>query len=215
MSAEANPETHPRVVAGHRTPIITITITAVFTALVFLSTYVFYIPIPSTQGTFNFGDIMIFISALTFGPTIGGFSGGIGSSLSDALGGFGIFAPFTLIIKGFEGYVAGLISQKNYRLSTVLIAWAAGSLIMVVGYFLTESLFISLVFGSSQYTGIAAALGELPFNIVQVMGGGLVGIPVSFVLRHVIGSSAFSTRILGPPGVRRLGRTKVTGRLED
>src|SRR5437773_115884 len=99
-------ETGPRVEAGHRTPVITITITitAVFTALVFLSTYLFQIPIPSTQGYFNLGDIMIFISALTFGPTIGGFSGGIGSSLSDALG-FGTFAPFTLVIKGLEGYL--------------------------------------------------------------------------------------------------------------
>src|SRR5881296_2215800 len=106
-------ETGPRIEAGHRTPVITITITAVFTALVFLSTYLFQIPIPSTQGYFNLGDIMIFISALTFGPTIGGFAGGIGSFLSDGFAGFGTFAPFTLIIKGFEGYVAGLISRRS------------------------------------------------------------------------------------------------------
>ncbi len=189
-------ETGPRVEAGHRTPVITITITAVFTALVFLSTYLFQIPIPSTQGYFNLGDIMIFISALTFGPTIGGFSGGIGSSLSDALG-FGTFAPFTLVIKGLEGYVAGLISQRSGSRRMLLIAWAVGSVVMVVGYFLAEYFLIALVFGSSEFTGIAAASGEVPFNVLQVVGGGLVGIPVSVGIKHVIRSKAFSSRVLG------------------
>jgi uncharacterized membrane protein len=193
-----NNETGPRVEAGHRTPVITITITAVFTALVFLSTYLFQIPIPSTQGYFNLGDIMIFISGLTFGPTIGGFSGAIGSSLSDALSGFGIFAPFTFVIKGLEGYVAGLIAQKSEKRRTLLLAWAAGSVIMVLGYFVAESVFIALVFGSSQYTGIAAASGEVPFNIAQVVGGGIVGIPVSLGVKYVIRSTAFSSRMLGP-----------------
>jgi uncharacterized membrane protein len=195
---EKKTDTGPREERGHRTPVITITITAVFTALVFLSTYLFQIPIPSTQGYFNLGDIMIFISGLTFGPTVGGFSGGIGSSLSDALGGFGIFAPFTLVIKGLEGYVAGLISRRSGSKRTLLMAWTAGSAVMVVGYFLAESFFIALVFGSSPYTGIAAASGEVPFNILQVVGGGIVGIPVSLGVKYVIRSTAFSSRMLGP-----------------
>src|ERR671922_2655141 len=160
---QTKPDTGPRVAPGHRTPVMTTTITAVFTALVFLSTYLFQIPIPSTQGYFNLGDIMIFISAFTFGPIVGGFAGGIGSSLSDFFGGFGVFAPFTLVIKGLEGYVAGLICQRaGEKKRALLLAWAAGSVVMVLGYFLAESYFISLVFGSSDFTGIAAASGELP-----------------------------------------------------
>lgn len=141
---------------------------------------------------------MIFISGLTFGPIVGGVSGGIGSALSDGLGGFGIFAPFTLVIKGLEGFVAGLISRRGTKRSILLLAWAAGSAIMVSGYFLAESFFIALVFGASQYTGIAAALGEVPFNALQVAGGGIVGIPVSLGLRYAIGSTAFSSRLLRP-----------------
>src|SRR5260370_27620377 len=110
---ETKPDAAPAVDTGHRTPVVTITVTAVFTALVFLSTYLFQIPIPATQGYFNLGDIMIFISALTFGPIVGGFAGGVGSFLSDALGGFGTFAPFTLIIKGLEWIIAGLISMRR------------------------------------------------------------------------------------------------------
>src|SRR5438477_5335416 len=119
---ESKTDAASKVVTGHRTPVVTITVTAVFTALVFLSTYLFQIPIPATQGYFNLGDIMIFITSLTFGPTVGGFAGGIGSFLSDALGGFGTFAPFTLIIKGVEGYVAGLISRRSLQRRTLMIA---------------------------------------------------------------------------------------------
>jgi len=125
------------LVTGHRTPVLTITVTAVFTALVFLSTYLFQIPIPATQGYFNLGDIMIFITALTFGPTVGGFAGGVGSFLSDFVGGFGTFAPFTLVIKGLEGYVAGLISRRSVQSRTQMIAWAiiawvAGSVLSLI-----------------------------------------------------------------------------------
>src|SRR5215831_15059623 len=154
------PNQTPRVERGHRTPVITITITAVFTALVFLSTYLFQIPIPATQGYFNLGDIMIFISSLTFGPVVGGFAGGVGSSLSDAIGGFGTFAPFTLVIKGFEGFVSGLIAQRKSNRILLLLAWGVGSLIMVSGYFISEWFLIPLVFGPSPYTGVVAASAE-------------------------------------------------------
>jgi len=199
----SKPDVAPAVVTGHRTPVVTITVTAVFTALVFLSTYLFQIPIPATQGYFNFGDIMIFISALTFGPIVGGFAGGVGSFLSDALGGFGTFAPFTFIIKGSEGFVAGLISRRSVQRRTLMVGWAVGSVIMVLGYFLAESLFISLVFGSSSATGIVAASGEVPFNILQVVGGGAVGIPVSIGLKLAFRSTTYFSRMIGPVGGRQ------------
>lgn len=197
---ESKPDATPATVTGHRTPVLTITVTGVFTALVFLSTYLFQIPIPATQGYFNLGDIMIFITALTFGPTVGGFAGGIGSALSDGLAGFGTFAPFTLVIKGLEGYVAGLISRRNNRRRTLMIAWALGSVVMVLGYFLAESFLISLVFGSSSATGIVAASGEVPFNILQVVGGGAVGIPVSIGLKYAFRSAPYLSRMIGSVG---------------
>src|SRR5947208_474819 len=103
---ESKTDAASKVVTGHRTPVVTITVTAVFTALVFLSTYLFQIPIPATQGYFNLGDIMIFITSLTFGPTVGGFAGGIGSALSDAVAGFGTLKSFTRVSKGMNGLTA-------------------------------------------------------------------------------------------------------------
>lgn len=180
---------------------MTMTLTAVSIALVFLLTYPFssLFPVPSTQGYYDPGDIMVFISALTFGPAIGAISGGVGSALSDALGGFGTFVPFTFMIKGLEGYVVGLIAARSLALrrKTLLAAWAAGGLILVGGYFLSETYFIAWVFGSSPYTGIAAALAELPINILQAVGAGVVGIPASSVLRSALRSSAYYPKMMG------------------
>jgi uncharacterized membrane protein len=163
--------------------VIMIALLSLTTALVFLSTSVFQLPIGATGGYFNFGDIMIFITALTFGPEVGGFAGGVGSGLSDFLGGFGTFAPFTLVIKGAEGLAAGLISRHVFR-GRDIVGWSVGSAIMVGGYFIAESYVIALLFGASDLTGVAAAAGEIPFNILQVVAGGIVGIPIAWVLRH-------------------------------
>ena len=177
--------------SGRRTPVIRIALLSVTTALVFLSTSVFYFPIGATGGYFNFGDIMIFIAALTFGPEVGGFAGGIGSGLSDFLGGFGTFAPFTLVIKGAEGYVAGLVSRRFF-MGRDFAGWAAGSAIMVSGYFIAESFVIALLFGASDLTGVAAATGEIPFNLLQVVAGGVVGIPISIGLRRALRETPMS-----------------------
>jgi uncharacterized membrane protein len=146
--------------------------------------------IPATKGYFDFGDIIIFIIALTFGPTIGGLAGGLGSSLSDALSaGSSIYAPFTLVIKGLEGYVAGYLAFRGFR-GRIGIAWVFASAIMVGGYFVAESLAI---------VGYPASLVEVPFNILQVVAGGIIGIPVSQFLRRTLPSNMIYSRKT-PPG---------------
>jgi uncharacterized membrane protein len=187
--------TQPRPVSGRRTPVVTMSLSAVAIVMVFLSTFLFQLPILSTNGYFNFGDIMIFTFAFTFGPVIGGISGAVGSMLSDALSGFGTFAPFTFIIKGLEGFLAGLISQRQFR-GRVLFGWAVGSVTMVAGYFFAEYLFIAFVFGSSEFTGLVAASGELPFNILQVVAGGLVGIPLSLALKHLLKQTPYYYKLI-------------------
>ncbi len=173
--------------SSKKDPTVSIVLKIVFSALsialVFLGTYSFRIPILATGGYFNFGDIMIFIAALTFGPLAGGIGGGIGSSLSDLLGGYSTFAPFTLVIKGLEGTAAGLVAQRKFR-RNLSVAWLVAGSIMVGGYFLTESYLIALFFGASETTGVVAALAEVPGNLLQVFAGGLVGIPVSLTLRR-------------------------------
>jgi uncharacterized membrane protein len=83
----------------------------IMTALVALCTYMFQISIPATQGYFDLGDSVVFLSALLFGPIVGAVSGGVGSMLSDLVAA-PIYAPGTLVIKGFEGFIVGSVFQR-------------------------------------------------------------------------------------------------------
>ena len=65
--------------------LVEISIWATMAALVCIATLIIRIPNPM-GGYFNIGDVMIFVSALTFGPIVGGVAGGIGSSLADLIG---------------------------------------------------------------------------------------------------------------------------------
>jgi uncharacterized membrane protein len=116
-------------------------VTAVFTALVCAATIMFSIYVPVTEGFFNIGESMVFLAALLFGPFIGGFAGGVGSMLADILLGFPHYAPATLIIKGCEGIVVGMLKKRNPKLSstlhwkflTMILGVAAGSLLGCIG----------------------------------------------------------------------------------
>lgn len=150
---------------------------AVMAALVCVTTMFIQFPIPATQGFFNVGDAMVMVAALTFGPVVGGIAGGLGSSLADFLGGWYVWVPFTLIIKGIEGLLAGWIlgtGGEDRGTPRVVLAWIVGGLEMVAGYFLVQV---------NMY-GLAAALVEAPFNFVQMAVGGIVGIPISLALKQ-------------------------------
>ena len=156
----------------------------VLAALVAVATFLVQIPNPATKGYMNFGDIMIFVSALTFGPVVGGFAGSIGSSIADIASGFGYFAPFTFVIKGIEGTLVGLISnRKSVRRDVIAVAFGGAE--MVAGYFLAE--FFPLQLGW-------AALTEVPGNISQMVVGGLIGIPIAAVIRRRLPESWKKTK---------------------
>lgn len=160
-----------------KSPILTIVTSAIMAALVAAATYIIQIPVPQTGGYINVGDAMIFTAALIFGPIVGGFAGGVGSAISDIASiQYAYFAPVTLIVKGTEGALAGLISDGKSWLRD-LIAVGVGGIVMVSGYFLAE--FFVMGYG-------AGALVEVPGNIFQMTFGGLVGIPVSRAVRRYL-----------------------------
>jgi uncharacterized membrane protein len=139
--------------------------------------------IPITRGYLNFGDIMIFVSALTFGPIVGGFAGGVGAAISDVATGYAYFSPFTLIIKGAEGIIAGLISNRLSKKRDIIAVVIAGTE-MVSGYFLAE------FFGLSEGW---AALAEVPANILQIAVGGALGIAITLLLRRRLPQTAIAS----------------------
>jgi uncharacterized membrane protein len=156
-------------------------IAAVFAALVCIATIVFTISIPATSGYFNLGETVIYVAALLFGPYVGGLAGGVGASIADMIVA-AQFAPGTLVIKGVEGLIVGFLNARLPKWMEMLslnaiIAVIVGGFEMVAGYFLYENMVLSYSF--------AAATVEIPFNIVQMLVGLIVSIPVVRIVLRV------------------------------
>jgi uncharacterized membrane protein len=164
----------------------TMALGALFCALVVDATIIFRIPIPATGGYFNLGDTIIFIGAALFGPLFGMIVGGVGSAVGDILGGFAQFAPWTLVIKGIEGLIAGLILRAvRADLKTAsgavfcLISFVVAAAWMVVGYFGAEYVIFALDW--------APPLAELPFNLAQGGISAVAAVVLTPLLYRVLG----------------------------
>lgn len=88
-----------------------ISLVAVFSGLVFVLT-MFAIPMPM-GGYWHLGNVMIILIGLLFGPLVGGLCGPIGAATADLVLGYGMWAPFTLVIKFFVGMLPGLIFRPT------------------------------------------------------------------------------------------------------
>lgn len=156
-----------------------IALTAVMIALVAVITRLLVFPVG--QGFFNFADTAIYFVAFTFGPWIGFLAGGIGAALADLSLGYAAFAPLTFLAHGLQGLVAGGLMRhgRGSPVTRMVIAWAAGTVTMAGIYFIGEYFGASLGWG-----GPAQAVTELPFNILQNVGGAIVAIPLSLLVRR-------------------------------
>lgn len=151
---------------------------AIFVALTAVVTRYTAFPIPATRGFFNLGEVVIYVAAIVYGPLVGLLAGGVGSALADVWAQAPYYAPFTLVIKGVEGFVVGRLagSTGGSRVRATLM----GGALMVAGYFLAQTFFATtLGIAPTSGTAATAALAELPFNVVQVAVGMIVALLVT------------------------------------
>ena len=153
---------------------------AVFASLVCVATLALVVSIPATSGYFNLGETVIYIAALLSGSLVGAFAGG-GAAIADMLVA-AQFAPGTLIIKGFEGAIVGYLNKKlqkriQSRSLSATIAVLIGGLEMIAGYFIYEHLILGYP--------LAVAVMEVPFNMVQMLVGLVVAIPILHIILRV------------------------------
>ena len=143
-------------------------------AVVVVVTLLIRIPVPATQGYINLGDAAIIVCALLWGPRSGGIAGGFGSALADLLGGYAHWAPFTLLIKGAEGLIVGLLGGGNPRMIRMALAATTGGIVMVAGYFGVETFLY----------GWQPALLAAWANGLQALAGAIVGTGATLLLKR-------------------------------
>ena len=138
---------------------------ALFAALSCVATMYIRIPTPGTSGYIHPGDAIVILSGVILGPVWGFLAGGIGSALSDLIGGYFIYVPITFGIKGLVALAAGLLYQKvgknqKSRYIAVILGGVADIILVAGGYFVCEF----FIYG-------AGAAASIPANIIQGVGG--------------------------------------------
>lgn len=156
-----------------------IAICAMCVALTYIATAFINIrlPIQANGGLVHLGNVSLFIAAVLFGKKTGAIAGGIGMALFDLLSGWVLWAPFTLVIVGLMGFVVGKITEKHKSLGWILLAVFCALLIKVGGYYIAEGII---------YGNWIAPVTSIPGNIVQIVVGAVIAVPVIGVLNKIV-----------------------------
>ena len=157
-------------------------LTAMLIALVFVATLTLNIrlPIAANGGLVHLGTGMLFIASILFGPKKGALAGAIGMGLFDLVSGWTLWAPFTIIARGLQGYIVGKIAwslgRKGSSMPFNLLATITSIPVMLGVYYLCER----ILFGNW-----IIPLASIPGNIVQNIVGIIIALPVCVLLKKV------------------------------
>ena len=151
----------------------TLALTGVMTAVIFILTRAVQIYIPATGGYVHLGDAGVLFTGFAFGPVVGAIASGLGTALADVTSPFAQWAPFTLVIHGLMGFVAGYLVRGNSSLWRLLFAAAISGVILVGGYLIAGFILVG-----------AEAIAEIPFNLSQIAAGAIVSLPLYYAVRR-------------------------------
>jgi uncharacterized membrane protein len=152
-------------------------LSGLFAALICVVTLVAKFPVPGATGAYvNAGDGVIYAAAIVMSGPWAALAAGVGSMFSDLLAGAAVYAPATLVVKAAMGLIvsAALFGRKA-SVSRYIIFMALGSLVMVAGYGIYEF----FVFG------YAVMLGNLSFDLIQAVGGVIIGLLLALLVRRI------------------------------
>ena len=113
-----------------------ITLTAIFAAMTYVLTA--FLHIPTAKGYIHIGDAVIFIAACILPKPYAAASAAIGASLSDALSGYWIWVPATMLIKALT--VLAFTSKKPNVVNARNLTALFPALVLCVGGYVYGSL---------------------------------------------------------------------------
>ncbi len=154
----------------------------ILAALAFLGAS--YLSIPyAGGGYFNFGDIVILLSAGLLGPYAGAFVGAVGGGLADISLGMAAFAPFSVLAKAGLAFLAGLFARlfKKKGLGFLLGGFLGGTFEVLV-YFLA---YLAL-YGAISISSL--------FDSLQAYGSLAVSYPLLLLLRRILPKEWFAEK---------------------
>lgn len=140
-----------------------------FAAIICLLTIFVRIPLPQFAGGayVNAGDAGVYLAAAIMGGWPAIIAAAVGSALADLIVGAPLYVGATFLIKGVMAFIASAILAKNpHHVLRQALAFIVAGAAMAAGYFLYEL----PVFGA------AYAISSLPFNVIQIAGGVILGI---------------------------------------
>lgn len=160
---------------GNRNGTFGLVLTGLVAALVFAATSFFKIPTIATQGYVHLGDAVVLIGVIILGRARGSLAAAMGSAMSDIIGGYVYWAPWTFLIKGMMALIFSLASgrddqielraEKPASLARAIFAGAASGAFMVLGYYLAASI---------MYGNMLTPLSSVPWNIAQAVSACLI-----------------------------------------
>ena len=147
-----------------------ITVTGLFSALIFVFTA--YLHIPTGAGYTHAGDGLIYLAACILPAPYAVASGVIGGALADGLSGYPMWIPATILIKALT---ALLFSRKTERILCLrnVLAIVPALVLCIVGYSVYE--------GVSK-AAIIAAFTQTPAYCVQVAASSALFIALAVAL---------------------------------
>ena len=153
----------------------------IMTALVYVMTSI-SIPMPKPLGVWHIGDIASFIAAILCGPYVGAFACGVGAALFDVWNplwgsSFIIWAPATIIIRGFMGFLLGKLRRAipAKPRASELLAMVVAAVEKNIGYFIYDY----YLFGSLAYLDLVTFF---PLSVIDIA----VTIPLLLSIRKVL-----------------------------
>ncbi|HAF67041.1 MAG: ECF transporter S component [Bacillota bacterium] len=156
-----------------QSPLVTLVTLSLVSALVLVATM--FLKMPTATGYIHLGDGIIYSVSMALGTLAGAVSGALGSVLADILGGYPAWAPWTFVIKGVAGYIAGKLGHEKPR-SRQLVAMVVASVWIIAGY----------AAGTAVMYSPKAVPAEILGNIVQTGSGVIVGSVLTPVFQSVL-----------------------------
>lgn len=145
---------------------MTLALSGMMAALIFVATLCFKLPMPMTNGYVHLGDGFILLAASLLGWAAVP-AAAIGSMLSDLLLGYVPYALPTFIIKAAVAAVA-VLSLRSSREWLRVLGLIVAEALMVGGYFVVEWLLLGY--------GLAAATASVLGNCMQALSGVVAGL---------------------------------------